>query len=64
MSRLVSLEQQNLTAVRGRGWGLGEKSEGIKQRKKERLMDTDNNTMVITRGNGVREVGKGIGDRY
>ena len=52
MSRLVSLEQQNLTAVRGRGWGLGEKSEGIKKRKKERLMDTDNNTMAFKKVQG------------
>ena len=45
--------ENRLTAVRGDGLGgLGEKSEGIKQRKKERLKDTDN-SLVIARGKGV-----------
>ena len=32
--------EKRLTAVRGMGWGLGEKGEGIKQQRK--LIDTDN----------------------
>ena len=43
---------QRLTDVRGEeNWGLGEKGEGIKQRKKKELIDTAH-SMVITRGEG------------
>ena len=42
--------ENRLTVVRGEGFGwLGEKGEGIKQKKKKTLMDADN-IMVITRG--------------
>ena len=48
-NRLTDTENR-LTAVRSRGvGGLGEKGEGIKQRK--RLTDTDH-SMVITKGKG------------
>ena len=52
--------ENRLTEVRGDGFGgLGEKSEGIKQRKKERLKDTDN-SLVIARGKGVWGREKGV----
>ena len=37
-----------MTAVKGKGFsGLGEKGEGIKQKKKKsHLIDTDNNTVI------------------
>ena len=48
-NRFIDTENR-LTAVRREeGWGLGEKGEGTKQRKK---IDTDNSIMVIARGKG------------
>lgn len=49
--------ENKLTAVRGEGcWELGEKHDGIKQRRKikEKLLGTDTN-MVIARGKRVKE---------
>ena len=48
-NRLIVTENR-LTAIRGEvGWGAGQKSEEIKQRKKKTLIDREN-SMVITRG--------------
>ena len=50
--------EQTDSCRRGGGWGLGEKGEGIKQKKTTKLLDIDN-SMVIIRGKGGVRVGGG-----
>ena len=59
---MEGFREQTDSCQSGGGWGLGERGEGIKQRKKERLRDTDN-SMVIARGKGGGVGGGGRGDK-
>ena len=40
--------------MRGRGWGLGEKGEGIKQKQRNKLIDTENSIGIAWRKGEVK----------